>query len=239
MSWQTYNPENPINPDDYMGQFHNELLEFFVNNVDEICDDPELDSAPTMLTDTATLLIPKVIELLNITPTIEEKNTAFGACILAVTRPCDRRNLFMDISEFSTEFQTIWNSIKSEVNNLTVSNINNILTNLKGIDTTIQNSSLVQLEKTSAFQINSIARFSSAYWVNEKLNPNSPWIEISADRGGEYAMKDPPDWVYADIEGALIGAWFTANPFVALGGGAATSAYHAAKKAYKKKCGTT
>ncbi len=237
MIWQTYNPENPINPDDYMGQFHNELIAFFVNNVDEVLADPELDAACTMLTDTVTLLIPKAIELLNISPSIEEKNTVFGALITAVIRRCDRRNLYMEITELSDEFQSIWNSIGNEVNNLTISNINSIITNLKGIDTTILNSNLNPTEKTCAFQINSIARFSSAYWVNEKLNPNSPWIEISANRGGEYAIKSPPDWVTVDIDGALIGAWFTGNPLAALGGGAVASAVHAARKAYKKKYG--
>lgn len=188
-----------------------------------------------MLTDTVTLIFPKTIELLNITPNTEEKNRAFGACIAAALKPCDRKNLFLEIIDFSSDFQIIWTSIVNNVNALTVNNINEIITELKNVDTVISHSSLGTDEKSLAFQVNSIARFSSAYWVTEKLNPNSEWIGISNLRGGDYAECDPPDWVYTDIESALIGFWFAGGPFSALGCAGACSAYKAAKDAYNKK----
>lgn len=58
-------------------------------------------------------------------------------------------------------------------------------------------------EKTTIFQVNSIARYSSVYWV------------------------------YTDIKAAYIGAWFTANPFVALGAVAVSSVVDAAIDYYE------
>jgi hypothetical protein len=85
-------------------------------------------------------------------------------------------------------------------------------------------------EMNYMFYVNSVARYSSAYWVYEKLNPNSPWIQISIDIGGNWSAKQPPDWVFEDIWATWGRAILAPTPLTALAGGAIGSAIFAIRK---------
>jgi len=233
MNWREYNPQNDLNPQDSIGENHNLLLEHFVNNIDKISVDS--DKEFTIISDSISILLPKAIELLNISPDNQSKNRAYGACTAAIIESCDRRNLYLQITDYSQEFQNIWMQITNVTGQLTIENINDTLNELREIDNFIINSDLSDSEKTTIFQVNSIARYSSAYWVSEKDNVNSDWIEISEERGGDFMQKDPPNWVYTDIKAAYIGAWFTGNPLAALGAAAVSSAVDAAIDYYNEK----
>ncbi len=233
MSWRNYNPQNNSNPQDTIGENHNLLIEYFVTNIDEISSDPEKEF--TIISDTISLLLPKVIELLDISPDNQEKNITYGACTASIIKGCDRRNLYLEITDYSATFQNIWDEITNVTNLLTIENIENSISSLKNIDSDIAESELSDLEKNVIYQVNSIARFSSAYWVAEKINPESAWIDISDVRGGNFAAEKPPRWVYSDIKAAYIGALFTWNPFAALGAAAVTSAVDAAIDYYNNK----
>lgn len=233
MNWREYNPQNEINPQDKIGEFHNTLLEYFVENIDKISNDPQKDF--TIINDSINLLVPKAIELLNISPDIQEKNMTYGACTASIIKSRDNGNIFLEITDFSLLFQDIWKQITTIVDKLTVDNIVETLSLLKEMDKQIVNCDLSDFEKPIAFQANSIARFSSAYWVVEKDNPNSSWIEISETRGGDFKQYSPPNWVYSDIKAAYVGALFTSNPLIALGGAAVSSALDAAIDYSKKR----
>lgn len=233
MNWKEFNPQNEINPQDKIGEFHNRLLEYFVEDIDKISTDTQ--KCFTIINDTINLLVPKAIELLEINPDIKERNLTYGACVSSIVKSGDNQNIFLNITDFSVLFQDIWKQITAIVDKLTIDNIIETLSLLKEMDYKIIESDLSDFEKTILFQTNSISRFSSAYWVAEKKDSNSSWIKISEERGGDFKQNSPPAWVYSDLKAAYIGAFFTANPLVALGGAAASSALDAAIAYSRKK----
>lgn len=221
MNWKDYNPGNALNPYDNIGLNHNLLIEYFLQNVDKISVGS--DKKLTIISDTISLVLPKAIELSEIRPDNQSKNLAYGAYAAAIIESFDKENLFFQIDDFSKEFWNLWEQLNNTITKLNIENVNDVLIELKEIDNHLISSDLSDSEKKIILQVNSIARYSSAYWVSEKNNPQSKWISISLERCGDFTRKAPPSWVYSDIKGAYIGAWFTANPFVALGSGAVSS----------------
>lgn len=176
------------------------------------------------------IVIPKAIELTDSQLKAGEVDQAYMVALACAVQANGYSNRYFQIAGRDSEFNSIWSKMTSMVLKVSATSIAEVLTELKLLDEEVVNSSIDPDGKLILFRAISTARYSSAYWVSEKLNSASEWIEISDAMGGDFRAGDPPDWVYSDIEGALIGALFTANPFAALGGGAVSSAWTALKK---------
>jgi len=153
-----------------------------------------------------------------------------NACYVSLGRLLSNRDASPLIhSKASIEFFGFYSKLRLILPYTYITNIADKLTDIRDLEKSIDSSGMSTDEKRIAYWVCSTARFSMAYWLNEFDQEKSLWISTAALIGGweDLPVKlssGPPQWVYDDIEAALVGAFFTANPFVALGGGVATSA---------------
>jgi hypothetical protein len=112
MSWQNYNPENNLNPNDNIGLFHNNLLVYLVANINQVSNEP--DEIGKIIIDISNLIIPESANYLGITPDFNEKNQTFAASCASVI--CGDNNIapapiFLQTSDFSIDLQNTCNEI--------------------------------------------------------------------------------------------------------------------------------
>lgn len=224
------------NPEDSIGKNHNALLDYLMTKKAEL--KANSGSSNEALAYIAKTLLPKAAELTGTIATKVEMNQVFLVAIGAGFQTEGYSMNFFGISDYSDEFQDYWNQLMGIVLKFNAENAVESIKQIKLIDNAVRlDLDIPATDKKIMFQALSIARYSGAYWVCQYLNRNSEWNNVYTDGdGNNIGLRSsdgdgPPDWLMADIEGALIGAFFTANPFAALGGGAANSAYKALKDA--------
>jgi hypothetical protein len=126
-----------------------------------------------LITEVIKIVIPKAMELTNSTGDRAEIDQAYTLSLASAVQSFGYSNQFFTGEEKDREFKTIWSGIAASIFKLTSSNFKDVIEELKGIDTEVQNSSLSAEDKVLLYRAISIARYSSAYWISESLNSNS------------------------------------------------------------------
>lgn len=159
-----------------------------------------------------------------------------NSCFIALGRAMSNRDATALIHlKVDAELVKYYGDLRLLLPNTKGDNVLETLSAIRSLESTIDSMGVSTDEKRMAYWMSSAARFSLAYWLTEAGNEDSLWIAITARINGWENMplksaEGPPQWVIDDIESALIGAFFTANPFTAIAGAAVNSAFQELKR---------
>lgn len=203
--------QNPLNPHDTSGQRHNSHLIAFFNDVK---------------TDRSSYKLSDVIDYFNFPFSLREFEANYQSRLDSIENQTFPESEY----EISPDYYDFVFGLLSIVNSNTKS-LTDKINDIKLLETTILSASVNESQRSVMYVAGSIARFSSYFWAHEDeggLNWASKVHDYGFNSNGNNSPSYGPNWEDVagdDISGALIGAWFTANPFVALGGGVASSAW--------------
>lgn len=226
MNWQDYHPENPENPQDEFGLQHNENLDFAVANYSQFLSPPS--SRIEIINSFSEIVVNKSFEYYSSDDNSKNRGQAYAYASACPVKLISGQTEYWDVDMYSADLKQVMESIFSIIENLNPANVEEIILQLKQIDTSIERSALRDEEKAIAFRSNSVARFSVAYWSAQKENSSTAWINFAEQYNHEFRMSQPPNWVYSDIKGVFISGLFAPCPAIPLAAGALASAMTAA-----------
>lgn len=218
--WQDHEPGDQSNPHDSFGSDHNKTLDHIQSRLLSypISDRNNIGVLSLLITDVVSYLFE-----LNGGNDIKIRNEIFKSCSLSACRIINRSgNLFNQYDYCSNTFCTFMNSLFGTISKTNQNNIIDSLREIRTLESTIPSLSFPENEERMAYWMGSISRYSLAYWIHEfslttSRTIDSLWIASKAKMAGwnwtpeEPPIQkagNPPSWVYADIDGAFVGALF-------------------------------
>lgn len=113
VSWRLLDPENSANPEDNFGAWHNEILEYVVNNKFKISN--ATSNQIRLITEVIKIVIPKAMELTNSTGDRAEIDQAYTLSLASAVQSFGYSNQFFTGEEKDREFKTIWSGIAASI----------------------------------------------------------------------------------------------------------------------------
>lgn len=206
---------------DSIGIYHNMVLDEFISNVSNF--DNKCDSADVVNT--------FFDELSSATCTVGYQVPSSDCNTLSRVSIVDAYTQLSDTIDLTSSFEqtNAYNkaiALLTVMNNYSQSNPDSLLTYIQNWTEGIYNSSLTYSanDKDKLLKSGSIAYYSTQYWYNVSINPNSPWHFVSNCTAGKRAntilipLKD-----YLAVGAADVIGFYAANWLGAITGSAATS----------------
>jgi hypothetical protein len=224
------NPNNQENPFDNVGLLHNEALDYVLSGFLQI---PFGAKDRTAVPLAVINLLSEFLYHKSGNKDIAELEEIVNYAYIAMGRSLSKRDANTYISaKAGTALKEYYTQLKLVLPYTDINNVADKLTAIRDLEKGIDSSGMPEADRKVAYWASSVARFSLAYWISEFNSEKSLWVSTVVQMGGwrDQPVKmaaGPPAWVYSDIKGAVLAAFSTGNPFVALGWGAGTSALDA------------
>ena len=224
MDWRANSPENPANPQDDYGKYHNLILDEISQSVP--INLPVLDFCKESV-NVFVQFYSKIVPGSDASTRDSWFEYATAGAMAARTQ-----GRYVDIvGRTSAEYGAYINDLLDTVRDNMYDSPSEGISAVSALEATIAGSTMTAPEQEQAYAVSSIARYSIAYWnaqfgSGSNFN-NNYWKRITIIRDEDpYIPPAPPSWVTADIWGAAIGGVFGNLPG-ALGSGAASSVLEA------------
>lgn len=213
----TFTISNPDNPFDYRGQDHNDMLKRFISDVIT----PQLSEMNHPGRSNSVDVYETVFEYFDIEQEGREMISAFHSTSHKSIAEFNEAELNLYLNR-TMEYEQYFN-IKAIVENTDIG-LQEKIESLKEIESEISNSSLEGKSKEILLTAAAIGRYSLHLWAPEDIGGLGYFDELNIN------LPNGIDWwgvARTDIYGSCLAAFTTANPFIALGYGVASSAIDA------------
>ncbi len=193
---------NELNPYDLAGQTHNDMLDYFIDNL--VLNMDQIKS----------LGLPEIFQIL--TGYYNDPNidaiAADPEFLAAMQVAADNLHMLVEIEKGSSisffhYVQDIHDVVDDNITSLEqCSELKNFLHEMKELENTILDGVNITVhEQAALLMMTSIGRYSAAYWYEQGNDPSSNWYHVAGNKDIFGQPSAAEEVVWADIQGFMVG----------------------------------